>query len=150
MQVSQFPLFFLEYTRALRIISLRKSRVQQHSPETKKNKNKNRTEKKRPQETTVKTQESRPYSPETSTPKFLAPALIHRSASARITSSRSVTDVVALRKQRAFLSFHTCQDTKAKRESKPFRWQPCHSLRSCLQADSTEWFGWGRCFPSAV
>jgi hypothetical protein len=100
--------FFLEYARALRIISLRRSRVQQHSPETKKNKNKNR-----PQETTVKTQESRPYSPETSTPKFLAPALIHWSASARITSSRSVTDVVALRKQRAFLSFHTCQDTKA-------------------------------------
>jgi hypothetical protein len=65
-------------------------------------------------------------------------------------SSRSVTDVIALRKRRAFLSFHTCQDTKAKRELNPFRWQPCHSVRSCRQADSTEWFGWGRCFPSAV
>jgi hypothetical protein len=40
-------LFFLEYARALRIISLRRSRAQQHSPETKKNKNKNRTGKKK-------------------------------------------------------------------------------------------------------
>ena len=75
--------------------------------------------------------------PEPRTPKFLAPALIHCSASALITASSSSTVSVVPRKQRAFRSFHICQETRANSESAPFLAGPCHRARMRLHHATT-------------
>ena len=114
--------FFLEYARGLCIIIFEEKRFEQYKTSSLAVAG---TERKQGRlRTTLVDSEA---TPEPSTPKFFAPALIHCSASALITASSSSTVSAVTWKQRR--SFQICQETRANSESAPFLAGPCHRAR---------------------